>query len=90
VYVAGSEEPIVVGDGKGAVPIRARLEVSAEGTGTRVRVESDAPLTVRCGDTSSPTPAEITLGHGRGSAPAFVLEDVRSKASVEVRIVRRR
>jgi anaerobic magnesium-protoporphyrin IX monomethyl ester cyclase len=86
-YLAGSEDPLVVGDGKGPVPLSARITVSVDGPGaTRVLVESDEPLTVRCGDTSFQTPARVVL---RGDAPAtraFVLEEARSGARVEVHV----
>lgn len=86
-YLAGSKHPLVVGDGEGPVPLLARIRVSSEGPGaTRVVVESDAPLTVRCGDTSSPTPADVVLRDDAAGARAFVLEDARSSARVEVHV----
>jgi hypothetical protein len=58
--------------------------VSFAGPGaTRVVVESDEPLTVRCGDTSSATPAHVVL---RGGARVLVLEGVRTPARVEVHV----
>ena len=86
-YDADSDDALVVGDGRGAVPILARIRVSSAGPGaTRVVIESDGPLTVRCRDTSSRTPAHVVL---RGDAPGarvFVLEDARSRARVEVHV----
>jgi anaerobic magnesium-protoporphyrin IX monomethyl ester cyclase len=83
-YAAGSEDPLVVGDGKGRAPLVARVHVSFAGPGaTRVVVESDEPLTVRCGDTSSATPAHVVL---RGGARVLVLEGVRTPARVEVHV----
>jgi len=86
-YVAGYKEPLVVGDGEGPVPIRARITVSSAGTaGTRVFVESDEPLTIRCGDTSSVAPAHVVLRDDAGGARSFVLEDARSGARVEIHV----
>ena len=65
------------------MPILARIRMSFAGPkATRVFVESDKPLTIRCGDTSSPAPAEVVLREGAGGARAFVLEDARSGARV--------
>jgi hypothetical protein len=90
-YVAGSDEPLVVGNGQRPVPILARLRVSSAGPGaTRVVVESDEPLTVRCGGTSSATPAHVVLRDDAAGARAFVLEDARSRARVEVHVARLR
>ena len=74
-YLPGSPDPLVVGDGKSPVPLRARITVSRAGpNATRVAVESDEPLTVRCGDTSSVTPAQVVLRDDAGGARSFVLE----------------
>ena len=89
--VAGSHDPLVVGNGEGPVPILARIRMSFAGPkATRVFVESDKPLTIRCGDTSSPAPAEVVLREGAGGARAFVLEDARSGARVEIRVTPQR
>lgn len=85
-YRAGSKDPLVIGDGGGPVPVLARIRMSSAGPGaTRVVVESDEPLTVRCGNTSAATPAHVVLRDAAG-ARGFVLEDARSGARVEVRI----
>ncbi len=89
-YVAGSREPLVVGDGEGRVPILARIRVSSAGPGvTRVFVESDEPLTIRCGDTSAAAPAHVMLRDDRGER-SLVLEDARSGARVEIHFAARR
>jgi hypothetical protein len=89
-YVVGSGRPLVIGDGKAPVPLRARITVSAVGArAAQVLVESDEPLTVRCGETSSGTPARLVLDD-QGAGARFVLEDDRSKARVEVLLPRAR
>jgi hypothetical protein len=85
-------EPLVVGEGTGAVPIRARVTLRRQPHGrAQAAVESDEPLTVRCGGTSAAAPAQVALGAGRGGDDAFVLvlEDPRSGARIEVRVVAR-
>jgi hypothetical protein len=79
-------QPLVVGDGKGAVPIRARIALSAAPDGaTAVDIASDDPLTVRCGEASSAVPAHVVL-RGAAHARAFTLEDPRSGKQVTVHV----
>jgi radical SAM superfamily enzyme YgiQ (UPF0313 family) len=86
-YPAGSKDPLVVGDGKGPVPLLARISVSSAGPGaTRVVIESDEPLTVRCGDTSTATPARVLLRGDGAGARVLLLENPRSTARVEVHV----
>ncbi len=86
-YLAAHGEPLVVGDGAGAVPIVARVRISRAGPeATRVTVESGAPLTVRCGDTSSAAPASVILRDPPAGPRWFVLEDPRSGARVEIHV----
>jgi hypothetical protein len=88
-FPADSGEPLLVGGGGKLRPI-ARITVSAEdAVATRVVIESEEPFTVRCGGTSSPSPAQVVLrGPERGGT--FVLEHARSGARVEVHVARRR
>jgi hypothetical protein len=88
-FAAGSGEPLLVGGGAKLRPI-ARLAVSSDDALTaRVVIESEEPLTVRCGGTASPTPAQVVL-RGPERAGTFVLEHSRSGARVEIHLRARR
>jgi hypothetical protein len=89
-YRGGGEEPLVVGEGRGAVPIRARLILRNAGPrALRVSIASDRPLTVRCGDSAVAAPAHVVLGMNEAGAGELVLEDARSGARVTVHLTAR-
>jgi len=78
---------LAVGDGKGPQPIAARIRLlPTNAASATLTVESDRPLTVRHGDASWTTPAEVVLRTGSPAAQVVALEDPATGARVEVRI----
>jgi radical SAM superfamily enzyme YgiQ (UPF0313 family) len=79
---------LVVGDGKGPVPVSAKLRVFRRGPAAiEIRIDSHRPLKVRNGDAEGTAPWHLILPDKRGKH-VLVLEDEETCTRLRVELVR--
>jgi hypothetical protein len=79
---------LVVGDGKGPVPVSAKLRVFRRGPAAiEIRIDSHRPLKVRNGDAEGTAPWHLILPDKRGKH-VLVLEDAETCTRLRVELVR--